>query len=377
MAVQAQPQPAAGTRYYLRPLGRLTRPPGLINAAPDRMVRIGGRADTVFSAFELIERHASGWIDRRVVSVDEARQLMAMPGPLGSRLKATMAHFTAPRSAIANLPLDRPRIMGIVNVTPDSFSDGGSFKTPKDAVAHALRLEEEGAELLDIGGESTRPGADPVTVDEELRRIMPVLEGLRGKTRARISVDTRRADVMRRAASAGAHILNDVSALMYDPQSLRVATETKLPIVLMHAQGEPATMQKDPQYTDALLDVFDHLEARVEACVRAGVARERLILDPGIGFGKTVLHNLEIMGGLSLLHGLGAAVMLGASRKSFIGALSGAIDPKDRVMGSVAAALSGAMQGAQILRVHDVAATRQALTIWQATTIGAAATTAL
>ncbi len=374
MAADAQHQPTAGTKYYLRPLGRLTRPPGLINAAPDRMVRIGGRADTVFSAFELIERHASGWIDRRVVSVDEARQLMAMPSTMGTRLKTAMAHFMAPRSAIANLPLDRPRIMGIVNVTPDSFSDGGSFKTPKDAVAHALRLEEEGAELLDIGGESTRPGADPVTVDEELRRIIPVLEGLRGKTRARLSVDTRRAEVMRRVASAGAHVLNDVSALMFDPQSLRVATETKLPIVLMHAQGDPATMQKDPQYADALLDVFDHLEARIEVCVRAGVARERLILDPGIGFGKTVLHNLEIMGGLSLLHGLGVPVMLGASRKSFIGALSGAIDPKDRVMGSVAAALSGAMQGAQILRVHDVAATRQALTIWQATTNGAAAT---
>ncbi len=374
MAADAQPHPTAGTRYYLRPLGRLTRPPGLINAAPDRMVRIGGRADTVFSAFELIERHASGWIDRRVVSIDEARQLMAMPSTMGNRLKTAMAHFTAPRSAIANLPLDRPRIMGIVNVTPDSFSDGGSFKTPKDAVAHALRLEGEGAELLDIGGESTRPGADPITVDEELRRVMPVLEGLAGKTRARLSVDTRRAEVMRRAASAGAHILNDVSALMYDAQSLRVAAETKLPIVLMHTQGDPATMQKDPQYADALLDVFDHLEARIDACVRAGVQRERLILDPGIGFGKTVVHNLEIMGGLSLLHGLGVTVMLGASRKSFIGALTGAIDPKERVMGSVAAALSGAMQGAQILRVHDVAATRQALTIWQATTIGAAAT---
>ena len=360
---------------YLRPIGRLTRPPGRINASPDRVVRIAEREDVVFAAFELIQRHADGWTDRRVISPDEARSMMAQLGPAMDRIKAMTARLALPRGAIAGLPLDRPRIMGIVNVTPDSFSDGGHFLNPREAIAHALRLEEEGADLIDIGGESTRPGADPVSLDEELRRVLPVIEGLVGKTRARISVDTRRAEVMRRAASAGVHILNDVSALTYDAQSMRVAAETRLPIVLMHAQGEPGTMQRDPQYNDVLLDVFDHLEARVEACVRAGIARERLIVDPGIGFGKTTAHNLELLSGLSLFHTLGTTVLLGASRKSFIGGLTGAVDPEERIPGSIAAALAGAMQGAQILRVHDVAQTRQALTVWQAATTGLAATT--
>lgn len=270
------------------------------------------------------------------------------------------------------LKLDRPRIMGIVNVTPDSFADGGSHLTAESAIAHALKLEEEGADILDIGGESTRPGAEPVSLGEELRRVMPVIEGLVGRTRARLSIDTRKAEVMRRAALAGVHILNDISALQHDAMSMRVAAETRLPVVLMHAQGDPRTMQRDPKYDNVLLDVYDVLEARVEACLRAGISRDRLIIDPGIGFGKAAAHNLELLSGLSLLHGLGVPLMLGASRKSFIGALTGAVDPTDRVPGSVAAALAGAMQGAHILRVHDVAATRQALIIWQAATLGSA-----
>ena len=328
----------------------------------------------VFAACELIERHANGWTDRRIIPVDEARQLAGQPGPIGDRLKILLPRLLNKRSAIANLPLDRPRIAGIVNVTPDSFSDGRQFGNAREAAAHALRLADEGADIIDIGGESTRPGAAPVALDEELRRVMPVLEALHGRTRARLSVDTRKAEVMRRAAAAGAHLLNDVSALTHDAQSLRVALETKLPVVLMHAQGEPATMQQEPTYADALLDVFDGLEARIDACVRAGLPRELLIADPGIGFGKTTQHNLEVMAGLAIYHGLGVPLLLGASRKSFIGALTGAIDPIQRMPGSVAAALSGAMQGAQLLRVHDVAETRQALTIWQAATAGAVAT---
>jgi dihydropteroate synthase len=294
------------------------------------------------------------------------RALVAQPGPLAARCKALMARLAAPRGPIAGLTLDRPRIMGIVNVTPDSFSDGGRFASTEGAIDLALQLEEEGADILDIGGESTRPGADPVSAADELRRIMPVIEGLVGRVRARISVDRRTSEVMRRAALAGVHILNAISALQLDAMSLRVAAETRLPVILMHAQGDPQTMQRTPHYDNVLLDVYDMLEARVEACVRAGIARERLIVDPGIGFGKTTQHNLELLAGLSLFHSLGTALLLGASRKSFIGALSGAVDPSERVPGSVAAALSGVMQGAQILRVHDVAATRQALTIWQA-----------
>lgn len=357
---------------YLRPLGRITKPPGLINAAPDKVVRLSDLEDVVFAALEFIQRHGDGWSDRRVVSPEDARALMAQPGPLGAHCKALMARLALPRGPIAGLALDRPRIMGIVNVTPDSFSDGGRFASTEAAIDRALELEEEGADILDIGGESTRPGAELISVNDELRRVMPVIEGLVGRTRARLSIDTRKSEVMRRAALAGVHILNDISALQHDAMSLRVAAETRLPVILMHAQGDPQTMQRDPQYKNVLLDVYDMLEARVEACVRAGIARERLIVDPGIGFGKTAQHNLELLAGMSLFHSLGTAVLLGASRKSFIGTLTGAVDPAERVPGSVAAALTGVMQGVQILRVHDVAATRQALTVWQAAVHGGA-----
>ncbi len=360
------------TTSYFRPVGRIARPPGRVNAAPDKVVRLAGREDVVFAALELIQRHGDGSCDQRVILMDEGQQILARGGMVGDRLKAALAHTTAPRAAIAGMPLDRPRIMGVVNVTPDSFSDGGHFRTAKDAIAFAQRLADDGADILDIGGESTRPGADAVSLDEELRRVLPVIEGLAGKTRARLSIDTRKAEVMRRAASSGVHILNDVSALTHDPQSLRVAAETRLPVVLMHAQGDPATMQRDPRYQNALLDVFDTLEARIDACLRAGIARERLLVDPGIGFGKTLAHNLEIIAGLSLFHTLGVAVVLGTSRKSFIGQLAGAVEPAERGPGSIASALVGVMQGAQIIRVHDVAATRQALTIWEASCLGAA-----
>lgn len=361
------------TVTYIRPVGRLTRPPERVNASPDKVVRIAEREDLVFTSLEVIQRYPDGWCDRRVVTIDEARAMIAQQTAAADALLLASDRFASPRSPIAGLPLDRPRIMGIVNVTPDSFSDGGAYLTAKEAIAHARRLEEEGADILDIGGESTRPGAAPVSLDEELARVMPVIEGLAGKTRCRLSIDTRKSEVMRRAANAGVHVINDVSALTNDPRSMRVAVESKLPVVLMHAQGDPQTMQRDPRYQNVLLDVYDFFATRVEACVRAGLPRERLIVDPGIGFGKTTAHNVELMAGLSLFHGLGTSLMLGASRKSFIGALTGAVDPQERVPGSIAAALAGAMSGAQILRVHDVAATRQALTIWEAAMSGTAA----
>jgi dihydropteroate synthase len=357
-------------RAYLRPAGRLTLPPGRVNATPDRLIRLGDRDDLVFTAFELILRQTGGWLDRRIISPAEAAHLAAEGSQQGRRLAAILRNLATPRQPVAGLTLDRPRIMGIVNVTPDSFSDGAAFATARQAVEHALRLEDEGADIIDIGGESTRPGADPVPLDEELRRVMPVLEGLAGRTRARLSIDTRKAEVMRRAAVAGVHMINDVSALAHDSLSLRVAADTRLPVILMHAKGDPRSMQKDPRYDNVLLDVYDELETRVEAAERAGIARERILVDPGIGFGKTAQHNCELIAGLSLLHGLAGGVVFGASRKSFIGTLTGAVDPTERVPGSIAAALAGAMQGAQILRVHDVAATRQALSVAEAVTAG-------
>jgi dihydropteroate synthase len=360
-------------RSYLRPVGRLVPPPAGAGAQADRIVRIGGRDDLVFAAFELIDRRPGGTTDRRIVTPAELEHEIARGDRRAEQLRAWRDGIDARRPPLAGLPLDRPRIMGIVNVTPDSFSDGGSFSHAGQAIAFARRLVDEGTEVLDIGGESTRPGSDPVSLDEELRRVMPVIEGLAGKVGARLSVDTRKPEVMRRAAEAGAHLLNDVSALQYQPDSLAVAAGTGLPVVLMHALGDPKTMQHDPRYDDVVLDVFDALAARVAACEQAGIPRARIVVDPGIGFGKTLDHNLALLAGLSIFHGLGVPILLGASRKSSIGRLTGAADPADRVPGSIAAALAGAMQGVAILRVHDVAETRQALTVWDAACRGAGA----
>jgi len=262
--------------------------------------------------------------------------------------------------------MDRPRIMGIINVTPDSFSDGGLHAAATEAIEHGLALAEEGADILDIGGESTRPGADYVPVEEELRRVIPVIEGLRARTDKLISIDTRKAEVMRRAAAVGADILNDVSALTHDPEALTVAAETKLPVILMHAQGDPRTMNDDPQYDDVVLDVFDYLEQRIAVCEAAGIPRSKLVVDPGIGFGKHLPHNVAVMSALSLYHALGVPILLGASRKKLIDHISDVPKPRDRVPGSLSAALVGAAQGVQIIRVHDAAATLQALNVWRA-----------
>ncbi len=325
----------------------------------------GGRLS--FAALDILTRHVSGTSRRTIVLGDAFSGDWGRDGLAASDLLKAMSE---PRSRIAGLALDRPRIMGIVNVTPDSFSDGGQFATTKAAIDHALRLVEEGADILDIGGESTRPGSDAVGLDEELRRVIPVIEGLRAKTDAVISVDTRKAGVMRRAGQAGADILNDVSALTHDPDALQVAAETGLPVMLMHAQGDPKTMNDNPQYDNVVLDVFDFLEARIRACEAAGIAKSKIVADPGIGFGKHLHHNLAVMAALSLYHGLGVALLLGASRKKMIGQLGDVPLPQDRVPGSLACAISGASQGVQIFRVHDVKETKQALGVWRASVAG-------
>jgi dihydropteroate synthase len=336
-------------------------------AASEGSVRIAGREDLASSAVELIIRDGA---KRTFADLLQASALRTQAGADGA-LAALLERIEAPRPPLAGLTLDRPRLMGIVNVTPDSFSDGGAFSSAQAAIDHALRLEAEGAEILDIGGESTRPGSDGVSVEEELRRVLPVIEGLAGRTKALISIDTRKAEVMRRALAAGAHIINDVAALTYEPACMEVAAASDAPIVLMHAQGDPRTMQAAPYYDDCLLDVCDWLAARIAACEAAGISRSRLVIDPGIGFGKNLAHNLELLAGLTLLHGLGVPLLLGASRKSFIGMLTGVKTARKRVPGSIAAALQGAAQGVQILRVHDVTETWQALTVWEAMQRGA------
>ncbi len=280
-----------------------------------------------------------------------------------------LARLTAPRAPLAGLAFDRPRIMAILNVTPDSFSDGGRFAGAEEAAAEGRAAAAAGAEILDIGGESTRPGAETVPAAEELARAVPVVRALADGD-ALVSIDTRKAAVAREAVAAGAGLVNDVSAMTFDPAMAGVVAASGWPVCLMHARGDPRTMQDAPAYDDVLLDVYDHLADRVAAAERAGIGRERIVLDPGIGFGKTLDHNLALLEGLSLFHGLGCPILLGASRKGLIGTVGAAPQPADRMPGSVGVALAALAQGVHILRVHDVAATRQALRLWLAATQG-------
>ena len=261
------------------------------------------------------------------------------------------------------LLLERPLVMGVVNVTPDSFSDGGQYASAQQAVAHARRLIGEGADILDIGGESTRPGAAPVALDEERRRVLPVLEALAG-CGVPLSVDTRKPEFMLEAIAAGAAMINDVTALTA-AAALAAVAKSPVAVCLMHMQGDPGTMQVNPIYQDVVREVRDYLAQRVVAAEQAGVARERIVVDPGFGFGKTVEHNLKLLRSLAEFRSLGVALMSGLSRKAMLGKLTGR-EPRERVHASVAAALLAVQNGAQIVRVHDVAATRDALAVWTA-----------
>ncbi|MDP1672888.1 MAG: dihydropteroate synthase [Burkholderiales bacterium] len=261
------------------------------------------------------------------------------------------------------LVLDRPLIMGVVNVTPDSFSDGGHFLQAQAAVDHARRLIEEGADLLDVGGESTRPGAAPVTLDEERRRVLPVIETLSGAG-VPLSVDTQKPELMREAVAAGATLINDVNGFEA-PGALAAVAGSDCAICIMHRQGDARTMQQAPQYSDVVAEVDAWLRQRAAAAEQSGIVRDRIVVDPGFGFGKTLEHNLALLRGLEVIAAAGYPVLTGLSRKSMIGALTGK-PVGERVAGSVAAALLAAQRGAAILRVHDVAATRDALAVWSA-----------
>jgi dihydropteroate synthase len=285
--------------------------------------------------------------------------------PVSALTEAERAALEAPRPALAGLSLDGPRVMAIVNTTPDSFSDGGLHAAPDVALAGARAMVAAGADILDIGGESTRPGAEPVAEADETARTAPLIAALAALPGCPpISIDTRNAGVARAALAVGAAVVNDVSALCHDPAMAGVAAGAGAPVVLMHAQGDPRTMQDDPRYDDVLLDVYDMLEARIAAAEAAGIPRTRIVTDPGIGFGKTMDHNLALLRGIALFHSLGCPVLLGASRKRFIGALTDTPVAADRLGGSVGVALAALAQGVQILRVHDVAATVQAVAMW-------------
>ena len=336
-------------KTYLRPLGLSYGPDARAAVTRGHGGRLGGSSFIAFHAVEIVARGGAAM----------AREFVAY----GDLPKSdALALIEAPRPALAGISLERPVVMGIVNVTPDSFSDGGRNAEPAVAIAHGLAMANEGAAILDVGGESTRPGSEGVSTDEELRRVVPVIAALarQGKT---VSCDTRKASVMRQAAAAGARLINDVSALQYDAESLRTVAELQTPVMLMHAQGDPKTMQLSPTYEDVVLDVYDRLEARIAACLAAGIRRERLVVDPGIGFGKTFLHNLELMSQLTVFQGLGVALLVGVSRKAMIGALTGEKVAGNRVNGSVGGAIHAALNGAHMLRVHDVKATVEALAV--------------
>ncbi|WP_336097822.1 dihydropteroate synthase [Roseovarius sp. CH_XMU1461] len=304
-----------------------------------------------FDRVELLERGGPG----RVVPASE------LPEEMRARL-------CAPRPAIAGLRFDAPRLMGILNVTPDSFSDGGLHFDPRDALAHARRMRDEGAEIIDIGGESTRPGASEVPVAEEILRTAPVIAAIRAEMDLPISIDTRKAPVAEAAHAAGADLVNDVAGFTFDPALAPYCGAAGLPVCVMHAQGTPDIMQKDPRYDDVALDVYEYLAERIAALEAAGVPRAAILTDPGIGFGKTQAHNLTLLRNLSLFHGLGCAILLGVSRKRFIGEIGGTGEGAERMPGSVAVALAGVAQGVQVLRVHDVGAHRAALALWRAST---------
>ncbi|MEM1077863.1 MAG: dihydropteroate synthase [Pseudomonadota bacterium] len=310
-------------------------------------------------------RLADGWVWFDRVEVRQrggrATQISTAELPDGVR-----ARLCAARSDIAGLSMAAPRIMGILNTTPDSFSDGGLFDAPAAARAQAEMMIAHGADILDIGGESTRPGAQEVAIPEEISRTAPVIADLRARgVTTPISIDTRKAVVAEAAIDAGANLINDVAAFGFDPGMALAAHRLGVPACLMHAQGAPETMQDNPHYEDVLFDVYDALEGYVQRAEAAGIARADVLVDPGIGFGKTLDHNIALLRGLSLFHALGCAILLGASRKRFIGTLSGTDEARERVAGSLAVALHGVAQGVQVLRVHDVKDTHQALALWQ------------
>ena len=320
-----------------------------------------------FSAYEAIAVDGGERVANQLVPVSGVDDFIAtLTEEQAADARATIARIGAPRPSVQLgervLRFDQPQIMLILNMTPDSFSDGGVHGDDPGAAA-ALALAS-GAAIIDVGGESTRPGARPVWEGDEISRTEPVVRTL-ARGGAIVSIDTRKAAVMRAALDAGAGIVNDVSALSYDPEAPALLADHDCPVVLMHHQGSPETMQKQPRYGDALIEIYDWLEARIAFAEAAGIARRRIIVDPGIGFGKTLRHNLQILNGLALLHGLGCPILLGASRKRIIGALSNEAPVDQRLGGSVALALHGAQMGAQILRVHDVSETLQAIRMWR------------
>ena len=342
----------------------LIRPTGFVDSPfghDGKLARLAGGLNW-FAAAELIKLEGQKRASTELVSVE------GIEDRFDEDIARQWAALTSPRPALQlgerTIRLDQPQVMGILNVTPDSFSDGGLFEDSNAAAEAGADMARDGAAVVDVGGESTRPGAKTVWEGDEIERIAPVIRQLAAGGTA-VSADTRKADVMTAALEAGARMINDVSALTYDDRSAGVIAASSAPVVLMHHQGAPETMQDNPRYDDVLVEVYLWLEERIQAAEAAGIARGKILIDPGFGFGKNVAHNLELMNGLALFHSLGCPLVIGASRKRTIGALSGEAPVDRRLGGSIAFAIKAAEQGAQIMRVHDVFETVQALRIWR------------
>jgi dihydropteroate synthase len=336
------------THNYFRPLAFVYGADARAMIASGKAGALGGMGHTGFTHVEMMARGGAS----EIISFAEIKN------------HPTTDEIIRPRPSFAGLDLQHTHVMGIVNVTPDSFSDGGQHFDAEIAIAHGHELAEQGATILDIGGESTRPGSSDVSVVDERARILPVVAAL--AKRHVVSVDTRKAEVMVDTAKLGAAIINDVSALGFDAASAGVVAQLKLPVVLMHAQGAPRTMQLAPKYDDVVLDVFDWLQARINLAVAAGIPKSHICVDPGIGFGKTLEHNLTLLNHLPVFHGLGVGLLVGLSRKNMVGVLTGEKLSAERASGSVGGALQAALMGAHIVRVHDVKQTVQALAVFKA-----------
>jgi dihydropteroate synthase len=344
-------------RTLLRPTGFVDSPFGY----DGKVARLAAGLNW-FAAVELIQ------IDGHRRTSTELVPVEGIESRFDDDMAAQWEALTSPRSPLQlgerTIRLDQPQVMGIVNATPDSFSDGGQFADAAAAAEAGADMARDGASIIDVGGESTRPGAKPVWEGDEIERVVPVIRQL-AQGGAAVSIDTRKAEVMTGAIEAGARLVNDVSALTYDDRSTGVIAASGVPVILMHHKGAPESMQEDPRYDDVLVEVFLWLEERIEAAEKAGISRDRLLVDPGFGFGKKVGHNLELMNGLALFHSLGVPLVVGASRKRTIGALSGEAPVDRRLGGSIAFAVKAAEQGVQIVRVHDVFETVQALKVWR------------
>jgi dihydropteroate synthase len=345
------------TRTLIRPTAFVDSPFG----HDGKVARLAGGL-CWFSAVELLRIERNRRVSAELVPVEQ------LVDRLDDELSAQWQRLTSPRAPLElgsrTIRLDQPQVMGIVNATPDSFSDGGQFADAANAAEAGARMAEAGAAIIDVGGESTRPGAKPIWEGDEIERAIPVVRQLAASGVA-VSIDTRKADVMTAALEAGARMVNDVSALTYDLRSSDVVASAGVPVVLMHHQGKPEVMQHDPRYDDVVVEVYSWLEERIAEAEEAGITRDRILIDVGFGFGKSLAHNLELMNNLALFHSLGCALVLGASRKRTIGALSNEAPADQRLGGSLAFALKAAEQGVQLVRVHDVPETVQALKVWR------------